>query len=66
MSWNSIYMTPKGYPAPDNFAKAANRVTGDAQPATVKEAEEMQFAEAMEQVCSCPSLHDDATVTILP
>ena len=50
MSWNSIYMTPKGYPAPPAFAKAANKPDGDAQPADVKEAEDMQFAEALEQV----------------
>ena len=50
MSWNSIYMTPRGYPAPPAFAKPANKANEDAQPATVKEAEDMQFAEALEQV----------------
>lgn len=50
MSWNSIYMTPKGYPAPPDFAEGANKADGDTQPANVKEAEDMQFAEAMEQV----------------
>ena len=50
MSWNSIYMTPKGYPAPLEFVLAANKPDGTAQPANLKEAEDMQFAEAMEQV----------------
>lgn len=50
MNWNSIYMTPKGYPAPPAFAVPQNKTAGYTEPANVKEAEKMQVEEALEQV----------------
>lgn len=48
MNWNSIYMTPKGYPAPPDFAKAKQQEYP--QSLNVAEAEDLQFEEAIQQV----------------
>ena len=49
MNWNSIYMTPKGYPAPPAFSAPRNS-NKYSKPTNVKEAEKMQLEEALEQV----------------
>lgn len=54
MNWNSIYMTPKGYPAAAAFTKPQGKADYNA-PSTAEQAEAMQLEEArvqeIEQVC---------------